>query len=231
VVSVHNKALIAFVLMLWSGLSLSAWAQEENIAKAQRLLSALGYDPGIADGVLGTRTRQAISVYQYSQNLPATGDLDEPTLNALGLLAAPPAPEIPPAPTAPPAAWRTVLVYLRYYDTQPSRLVPYVTEHFRQGLKAQAWIQHTMQDIAAQDFSRLSWHIERVAPQDSEAASEATVEVYSRVRIAGEETTRREIFSLVRADETTWLINSLQSLVVSATGPQDLKPGKTTTGR
>jgi hypothetical protein len=208
-----------------------AWAQEENIVKAQRLLSALGYDPGITDGVLGPRTRQAIAAYQHSHNLPATGDLDDPTLSALGLLETPLAPELPPAPTAPPAAWRTVLLYLRYYDTQPSRLVPYVTEHFRQGLKPQAWIQNTMRDIAAQDFSRLSWHIERVEPQNSEAASEATVEVYSRVRMAGEETARREIFSLQRADEATWLINSLQSFTVSAAEPRAHKPDKTAADR
>jgi peptidoglycan hydrolase-like protein with peptidoglycan-binding domain len=208
-----------------------AWAQEENIVKAQRLLSALGYDPGIADGVLGPRTQQAIAAYQHAHNLPATGDLDELTLRALGLLAAPRAPEFPPAPTAPPAPWRPVLVYLRYYDTQPSRLVPYVTEHFRQGVQAQTWIENTMRDMAAQDFSRLSWQIERVEPQDSEAASEATVEVYSRVRMAGEESARREVFSLVRADKTTWLINNVQSFIVSAAEAQDLSPDKAAADR
>ena len=232
VVSVNHKAVVGLVLMICSILSLSVgWGQEENVVKAQRLLSALGFDLGIADGVLGPRTRQAIAAYQHAHNLPATGDLDEPTLSALGLLEVPRAPEFPPAPTAPPAPWRPVLVYLRYYDTQPSRLVPYITEHFRQGLKAQTWIQNTMRDIAAQDFSRLSWHIERVEPQDSEAASEATVEVYSRVRIAGEETARREVFSLVHADPTTWLINSLQSFTVSPAATQDLRPDKTAADR
>ncbi|ETX00469.1 MAG: hypothetical protein ETSY2_39005 [Candidatus Entotheonella gemina] len=235
--SVKQKALMSFiwvisVLIMWLSLSLStAWAQDENVAKAQRVLSALGYDPGKADGVMGPRTRRAIAAYQHSNNLPPTSELDEPTLRALGLLAVPLEPEIPPAPTPPPAAWRTVLAYLQHYDSQPSRLVPYLTEHFRQGLQAQAWIRKTMNEIAAQNFSRLSWRIERVEPPEPEAASEATVEVYSRVRISGEEMARREVFSLVRADHTTWLINELTSLAVSESGPEALTPDETTAGR
>ncbi len=225
--------LIGFGILIM-GLGLlcaTAWAQDENVLKAQRLLNALGYDPGKADGVMGPRTRRAIAAYQRSNNLPPTSELDESTLRALGLLDVPQEPETPPAPAPPPAAWRTVLAYLRYYDTQPSRLVPYVTEHFRRGQQARTWIRNTMREVAAQNFSRLSWRIERVEPPEPEAASEATVEVYSRVRIAGEEMARREIFSLVRADETTWLINDLQSLAVSATDPQVLKSDQTTADR
>ncbi len=235
VVSVKSKALISLVLMVWLSLSAAmVWAQDnDTVAKAQRLLSALGYDPGKADGVLGPRTRRAIEAYQRSYNLSATGELDGPTLSALGLaepLQAPEASlETPPAP--PPAAWRTVLAYLRYYDTQPSRLAPYVTEQFRQGLRTPVWIKKTMRDVAQQEFSRLSWRIERVEPREPEAASEATVEVYSRVRISGEEMARREIFSLVRADESTWLINNLQTLAVSETDPQASEPDNTTAGR
>jgi hypothetical protein len=216
VVRVSRKTLLAFILMTWFALSFSmAWAQEDKVIQAQRLLSTLGYDLGIADGILGPQTRQAIAAYQHSQNLPATGELDTATLTALGLMEAPQIPDVPPAPTPPPTPWRPVLVYLRYYDTQPSRVLPYVTEHFRQGLTAQAWISNTVRDIDEQDFLRLSWHIERVEPQEPEAASEATIEVYSRVRIAGEEMGRREIFSLVRTDKTTWLINDLQGSYIS----------------
>lgn len=46
----------------------------------QRLLTARGYDTGGADGVVGARTRAAISAYQASAGLPATG---EPTLELL----------------------------------------------------------------------------------------------------------------------------------------------------
>lgn len=46
----------------------------------QRLLTARGFDTGGSDGVIGTRTREAISAYQASQGLPVTG---EPTLDLL----------------------------------------------------------------------------------------------------------------------------------------------------
>lgn len=209
-----------------------AWAQANvQVLKAQQLLSTLGYDPGKVDGVMGPRTRRAIAAYQRSNNLPPTSELDQPTLSALGLLEPPAVPAPPPAPVPPPAAWRTVLAYLRYYDTQPSRLVPYITEQFRQGIQTRTWIRNTMREVSAQEFSRLSWHIERVEPQEPEAASEATVEVYSRVRIRGEEMARREIFSLVREGETTWLINGLQSLAVSELDPERTKPDETTESR
>jgi len=232
-VRIHDKALMPFILILIGlGLSFStAWSQEDDVLKAQQLLNALGYDAGIADGVIGPLTRQAITAYQRAQNLPATGELDEATLGALGLLEAPLAPPRPPAPTPPPAAWRTVLIYLRYYDTQPSRLVPYVTEHFRQGLGARAWIEQTMRDLAAQHFSRLSWRIERVAPSESDAAATSTVAVYSRVRIAGEEMARREVFSLVRADATLWLLDDVQRLAVTEADPQARERDEATSAR
>jgi membrane-bound lytic murein transglycosylase B len=40
----------------------------------QRLLTARGFDTGGSDGVIGTRTREAISAYQASVGLPATGE-------------------------------------------------------------------------------------------------------------------------------------------------------------
>lgn len=46
----------------------------------QRLLTARGFDTGGTDGVIGTRTRTAISAYQASVGLPVTG---EPSLDLL----------------------------------------------------------------------------------------------------------------------------------------------------
>ncbi len=46
----------------------------------QRLLTARGFDTGGTDGVIGARTRAAISAYQTSLGLPATG---EPSLELL----------------------------------------------------------------------------------------------------------------------------------------------------
>jgi hypothetical protein len=104
------------------------------------------------------------------------------------------------------------LTYLRYYDTQPARLLPYVTERFRQGLTPYEWIKQTAATLAAQDFSRLSWQIERVemAAGIPEATS-ATVYVQSRVQLAGQETTRLEIFSLLSDGEAGWRIDTWHS--------------------
>lgn len=46
----------------------------------QRLLTARGFDTGSSDGVMGTKTREAISAYQASVGLPVTG---EPSLDLL----------------------------------------------------------------------------------------------------------------------------------------------------
>jgi lytic murein transglycosylase len=46
----------------------------------QRLLTARGFDTGGTDGVIGTRTKAAISAYQASLGLPVTG---EPSLDLL----------------------------------------------------------------------------------------------------------------------------------------------------
>ena len=60
-------------------------AEIEQIISAQRILGALGYDAGAADGQIGPRTRAAIAAFQRAHNLPLTQELDALTLNALGL--------------------------------------------------------------------------------------------------------------------------------------------------
>ncbi len=203
--------------------------EREKIQQAQELLSALGYDPGGADGKIGRRTRRAIKAFQQTYNLPATGKLDTPTLSALGLPPPksekePPPPSLPPLPrpTAPPSApWRAVLAYMRYFDTQPARIVSYVTKHFRQGLEPHQWIAQTITTLNEQNFSRVSWQIERVESDPAHQESRTTVYVQSRVRINGEEIARREIFSLVRSHATEeWRINDWQSSIVSSARPQ-----------
>ncbi len=53
------------------------------VAEAQRLLAALGFDPGPADGVAGRRTRAAVRAYQRATGLPETGVIDESLLASL----------------------------------------------------------------------------------------------------------------------------------------------------
>lgn len=47
-------------------------AQETRLAQLQRLLAALGYDPGIADGFWGPRTAAAVHAYQQDAGLPVS---------------------------------------------------------------------------------------------------------------------------------------------------------------
>jgi hypothetical protein len=43
------------------------------VYEVQSSLSHLGYDPGAVDGVMGQRTAEAISQYQYTNRLPVDG--------------------------------------------------------------------------------------------------------------------------------------------------------------
>ena len=38
-------------------------------------LATLGYKPGPADGILGSRTRSAVEAFQRDQGLPVTGEV------------------------------------------------------------------------------------------------------------------------------------------------------------
>jgi len=58
----------------------------EDIIALQMRLNALGFDAGEADGLAGSRTRQAIRAYQQAQGLPADGT---PTPGLLGHLGIP----------------------------------------------------------------------------------------------------------------------------------------------
>ncbi len=58
--------------------------QPTNIRQAQDALNALGYDAGPADGVMGRRTKQALSAFQRDRGLPVTGTADQRTLSELG---------------------------------------------------------------------------------------------------------------------------------------------------
>jgi peptidoglycan hydrolase-like protein with peptidoglycan-binding domain len=91
--SLNMKAVwngVVFVLLMTGMLGLclvprASAADQNNIKKVQETLRDKGYDPGPIDGVIGSRTRKAISQYQKSENLPVTGHLDAQTAGKLGV--------------------------------------------------------------------------------------------------------------------------------------------------
>jgi putative peptidoglycan binding protein len=60
-------------------------AAEPTVAKAQRRLADRGFDPGPADGIMGSKTRSAIRAFQEHHHLPVTGKLDQSTLTYLDM--------------------------------------------------------------------------------------------------------------------------------------------------
>jgi hypothetical protein len=59
--------------------------QQQRMRQAQERLRAAGLDPGPADGMLGSKTREALRQYQRSKGLRTTGELDAATQKALGV--------------------------------------------------------------------------------------------------------------------------------------------------
>lgn len=56
-----------------------------EITQAQQALKAKGHDPGPVDGVMSSKTQQAIKAFQQANGLLATGTLDSQTAAALGV--------------------------------------------------------------------------------------------------------------------------------------------------
>lgn len=61
----------------------SSGGGSNDIAFAQEVLTALGYDPGPIDGEMGSKTRTAIQAFQNAAGLTANGQLNGETLSAL----------------------------------------------------------------------------------------------------------------------------------------------------
>ena len=56
-----------------------------DVRLVQTKLATLGYDAGIADGVMGDKTRKAIADFQQANELPSTGVMTEFSARAMGI--------------------------------------------------------------------------------------------------------------------------------------------------
>jgi hypothetical protein len=57
----------------------------DRVRQVQQALQVKGYDVGPIDGIAGPKTRTGVSQFQYDQELPVTGKVDEQTAERLGL--------------------------------------------------------------------------------------------------------------------------------------------------
>ena len=58
---------------------------EQEMRDLQQNLGRIGFDAGDVDGIWGPNTREALANFQRQQGLDSTGELDRPTLSALGM--------------------------------------------------------------------------------------------------------------------------------------------------
>ncbi len=61
----------------------AATSEQEMLQKAQVLLTKLGFDPGPADGLMGSKTRNAIMAFQQRSGMPVDGEFTPKLLDAL----------------------------------------------------------------------------------------------------------------------------------------------------
>ena len=78
-----------------------------EVRESQRLLRKLGYKPGGADGIVGRRTRAAVTAYQIDLRLPVDGALTPSLLEQLRTSATIAASQPTPAPSAEAMATET----------------------------------------------------------------------------------------------------------------------------
>ena len=77
--------LLSFCVVMLVAPMHKSLAANEDVKKTQQILTDLGYQPGLADGLFGSKTRQALMQYQEDNSLPKTGQIDKATAKALGV--------------------------------------------------------------------------------------------------------------------------------------------------
>jgi hypothetical protein len=79
------KRLILICLLAPLGALASSDPYTGFIREVQEKLHALGFDAGPANGDFGAETQAALAQFQLSRTIPASGQLDDETLQELGL--------------------------------------------------------------------------------------------------------------------------------------------------
>jgi Putative peptidoglycan binding domain len=197
---------VLLVLLLLGSCASQSSAVDVELQQAQQQLSHLGYDAGEADGVYGPRTRQALEAFQHMQGLPATGILDEATRQGLESAVASTAIASPPPEVLSRSPLHVVVDYLRFHESQPGRVLQFVTEHFLNGMPPQVWVEQTIQTRLTRALTYVAWKVQGVETVNEQA----TVRVHTWVRVHGQEQARAEIFTLVRTLEGEWLVDAWQ---------------------
>ena len=76
--------LLGYILIIFPTLSLGG-PTADTVKRAQEALKSYGIDPGPIDGIIGSRTRKAIMIFQAENMLDETGILDTETQEKLGI--------------------------------------------------------------------------------------------------------------------------------------------------
>ncbi len=71
----------------WSAPTATASAVKADVRRAQTLLAELGFAVGTPDGIMGNKTRSAITEFQRTNGLPQTGQVDPVLIERLQLAA------------------------------------------------------------------------------------------------------------------------------------------------
>ena len=82
------KRIFIVALVLASALVLANTVSGESdlVRQVQKRLIALGYDPGPVNGLMGTKTRAALSAFQKREDLASSGKIDASTKWVLGIV-------------------------------------------------------------------------------------------------------------------------------------------------
>lgn len=73
------------LLFILISTTVNADISPDQVKRVQHKLRELGFDAGPVDGILGPKTKAAVKQFQTSQSIPATANLDDKTIPALGL--------------------------------------------------------------------------------------------------------------------------------------------------